>query len=103
MENEIMKINNGKFDLVPFTAETAETIREELDGLEGFRFDEVKIPSGGSLAFEVPGDDPETPEMTTSIEGIIAYHHSANARWEGNYTGDAESNAPICISNDDTG
>lgn len=98
--NEIMKINDGKFDLVPFTSETAETIREELDGLEGFRFDEVKIPSGGSLAFEVPGEDPENPEMATSIEGIIAYHHSANARWEGDYTGDAESNAPICISPD---
>jgi hypothetical protein len=100
MANEITTLNNGKFELVPFTAETAETIREELDGLDGFRFDEVKIPSGGSLAFEVPGDDPETPEMATSIEGIIAYHHSANARWEGNYTGDSESNAPVCISND---
>ena len=98
--NELIKIENANFDLVPFNAETAQTIAEELDGLDGFRFDEVKIPSGGSLAFELPSDDPDNPETATSITGIIAYHHSANARWEGNYTGDADSNAPVCISYD---
>jgi len=98
--NELIKIENANFDLVPFNAETAQTIAEELDGLDGFRFDEVKIPSGGSLAFELPSDDPDNPETATSITGIIAYHHSANARWEGDYTGDAETNAPVCISYD---
>jgi hypothetical protein len=35
-------------------------VQEEMDGLPT-TFDRVKIPSGGGLAFEVPGDDPGQP------------------------------------------
>ena len=43
-------------------------IREELDGLGSIPFDVVKIPSGGGVAFEVPGDDPDNPDDSGTTE-----------------------------------
>ena len=37
--------------------------------------DRVKIPSGGGLAFELPGEDDENPESATEIVGVILDHH----------------------------
>jgi hypothetical protein len=53
-----------------------EILQEALGGGEctglTFRFDRIKIPSGGSLAFEVPGDEEET-EMAKTITAVIAF------------------------------
>ena len=46
-------------------------IAEEMDGLGDISFDSIKIPSGGGLAFEVPGDDPENPGIEKEICGVI--------------------------------
>ena len=35
---------------------------EELDGLRP-TFERIKIPAGGALSYEVPGDDPNSPDM----------------------------------------
>lgn len=48
-----------EFQLPSTDLNLGEAMAEEMDGLE-FRFDVVKIPSGGGLAFEIPGDDPTT-------------------------------------------
>ena len=45
---------------------TAEEISEELDGATP-RYSQVKIPSGGGIAFEVPGEDPESPDIKKDI------------------------------------
>jgi len=74
-----------------------ESIAMEMDGLP-FDFERVKIPSGGGLAFEVPGEDDDSPDMAKEISGVIVYHHPANAYWAEKYTG--ANNPPDCSSMD---
>lgn len=71
-------------------------IEEEMDGLV-LHFDRVKIPSGGGLAFELPGDDDE-PDLVKEIVGVILYHHPCNAYWRDKYSG--ANNPPDCASMD---
>lgn len=75
-----------------------QTLKEELDGLGPMLFDNVKIPSGGGLAFEIPGDDPDAPDTVQSLLGVIVHHHSVNAYWASDY--DGSNNLPDCSSRD---
>mgnify|MGYP001041589053 CR=1 FL=1 len=59
-KNELMVINN--FNMQTISGDLAQAIAEEMDGLGALPFDRVKIPSGGGLAFEIPGEDDENPE-----------------------------------------
>ena len=54
-------------------------IAEEMDGLGAVPFDIIKIPSGGGLSFEVPGENEDTPTVATELVGIIVDHHPVNA------------------------
>lgn len=82
---------------LPTSTHLGQAFMEELDGLE-FSFDRVKIPSGGGLAFEVPGDDADTPETATELIGVIVDHHPVNAYWRDRY--DGQNNPPDCASLD---
>lgn len=73
-------------------------IHEELDGLGPIPFDTVKVPSGGGIAFEVPSDDPESPDSEKSLVGVIVYHHCTNAYWANSFDGKNEQ--PDCASMD---
>ena len=59
---------------------SSEDLAEDMDGLQ-LSFQRVKIPSGGVLQFEMPGDDPENPDYVPTLEGVILYNHSANSYW----------------------
>lgn len=96
-KNEVATTNQ-KFELVTITGELAEAIAEEMDGLGSIPFEKVKIPSGGGLAFELPGEDEDTPEMATELVGVILDHHPVNAYWEEKYSGGNEQ--PDCSSYD---
>jgi hypothetical protein len=72
-------------------------MQEEMDGLPT-TFDRIKIPSGGGLAFEVPGDDPDNPDTAREIVGVIVDHHAVNAYWADKYSG--QNNPPDCSSLD---
>ena len=78
-----------------------EILQEALGGGEctglTFRFDRIKIPSGGSIAFEVPGDEEET-EMAKTITAVIAFHHPAFGYYATKFQGG--SNPPDCESFD---
>ena len=77
---------------------TSDELAEEMDGLN-LNFQRVKIPAGGGLQFELPGDDPENPEYARTLEGVIIYNHAANALWiEGSE--DEENAPPLCSSVD---
>jgi hypothetical protein len=69
---------------------------EELDGLDA-GFEKIKIPSGGGLTYEIPGDDDE-PESTKEFSAVILYQHALNAYYKAAYTGG--SNPPDCASFD---
>lgn len=86
------------FDLVTLSADMAEGIAEEMDGLGQIPFDRVKIPSGGALAFEVPGEDEDNPESVSELVGVILHHHPVNAYWSEAFSGANES--PDCSSID---
>lgn len=86
-----------KVNLPALNNNLAGVIAEEMDGLS-IEFDRVKIPSGGGLAFEVPGDNPDDPDMVKEITGVIVDHHAVNAYWAVKYAG--ENNPPDCSSMD---
>ena len=67
---------------------------EDLAGLT-LTFDRIKIPAGGSTAFEIPGDGDE-PEMVKEVKGVILLHHPAYAFYREKYTGGM--NPPDCGS-----
>jgi hypothetical protein len=71
-------------------------LMEELEGLTT-TFDKIKIPAGGGLMFEAPGDDGE-PEPIKEIEGVILHHHPVNSYYKDPYNGG--SNPPDCGSYD---
>ena len=70
MSNEIVKKDENLF---VSNAETLD-LQEELAGLN-IKFDKIKVPSGGSLAFEVPGDNPDEPEFQKEFKAVILYQH----------------------------
>lgn len=71
-------------------------VSEELDGLD-IGFDRIKIPSGGAVMFELPGEDDE-PVNVKEFSGVILDHHIVNTYYATKYTGG--SNPPTCGSFD---
>ena len=85
------------FELPAVSGNMGAAMAEEMEGLQ-LSFPRVKIPSGGGLAFEVPGDDPENPDTEKEIVGVIVDHHPVNAYWQNKYSG--ANNPPDCSSMD---
>ena len=86
------------FNLVTISGDLAEAVAEEMDGLGSLPFDRVKIPSGGGLAFELPGETEDDTESATELIGVILDHNPVNAYWREKYNGGNES--PDCSSYD---
>lgn len=71
-------------------------IADELDGLK-LTFDRIKVPSGGSLAFEVPDENGES-DIRKEIVGVIVGHSPENIFYMSKYTGGNEM--PDCVAAD---
>lgn len=95
-KNEL--VTAEKFNLTVLDGEISAAISEELDGLGPIPFDKVKIPSGGGLAFEIPGEDEDNPDTVNEIAGVILYHYPVNAYWDEIYNG--SNTPPNCASLD---
>lgn len=74
----------------------ASVVALNLDGITP-EFPRIKFPSGGLLAFEVPGDD-GSPDVAKELVGVIVDHISSNSFWKESY--DGSTNAPDCNSVD---
>lgn len=72
-----------------------EAMNEDCAGID-LQLDRIKIPAGGSTAFEIPGADADDTQMAKEITGVILFNHPANAYYK--YTGG--SNPPDCSSFD---
>lgn len=96
MKNEVT-ITKENFNL-SVNAEMINRAAVELQGLGNSFIDNIKLPSGGGLAFEVPGDDSENPDIMKELTGVIIAHHPMFGFWEGEYDGD--NTPPICYSMD---
>lgn len=92
MKNELMETNNTGF-LALQDFDLANVMSEEMDGLSA-TFECVKIPSGGGIMFEIPGDNPDEPETVKEFSAVILYQHSLNAYYKSEYQGG--SNPPDC-------
>jgi len=76
-----------------------EELSEEMAGIH-LSLPRVKIPSGGSVFFEIPGENSDDPKVEKVLEGIIVFNHDAQAYWE-NGKADGDDNAsPNCSSVD---
>lgn len=91
-------LEQHKFELMPMSDDLKDIIAEEMDGLGAVPFDIIKIPSGGGLSFEVPGENEDIPTVATELVGIIVDHHPVNALWMNEY--DGSNNQPDCSSFD---
>ncbi len=98
MPKTTVATQDKKFELVTLQGEIAENIAAEMDGLGTLPFDTVKIPSGGGLTFEIPGEDEDEPDVVTEIRGVILYHYPVNAYWRDAYNG--TNVPPDCASMD---
>ena len=96
MSNELTKTNTG-YVIPNVSTDVTEGIAEELNGLN-ISLDKIKIPAGGGLAFEVPGEDPESPDSEKEVVGVIVDHYPLNSFWAEKYTG--QNVAPECFSTD---
>ncbi len=86
------------FNLATISGDIAEAVAEEMDGLGEIPFDRVKIPSGGGISFELPGEDEGSPEAAQELVGVIIHHHPVNAYWAEKFAGSNEQ--PDCSSMD---
>ncbi len=98
-ENTLMALNSF---MVPTAAgNTMESPIDDFNDFEGIMmtFPRIKIPGGGSTQFEIPSDNPEKPDYTPAIEGVILFNHNTNAIWVA--VSEYDMNAsPVCSSPD---
>lgn len=96
MSSELIKTNTG-YVIPKMSNDVTSDIMEELNGLN-ISLDKIKIPAGGGLAFEVPGEDPDSPDSEKEIIGVIVDHYPLNSFWTEKYNG--QNIAPNCYSTD---
>ena len=97
MANEIVKKDENTAVAYGAEVNLGEIFAEELDGLTP-SFDRIKIPAGGGLAYEVPGDEPDSPDSVKEFKAVILYHHPISCYYKDDYTGG--NNPPDCGSMD---
>jgi len=66
-------------------ADFGSMMAEELDGLD-VNFERIKIPAGGAIMFEVPGEDGE-PDAVKEFSAVILWHHPLRMYYKEKYTG----------------
>lgn len=97
MANEVAKVEEQTVATFNGGVNLGDLLAEELDGLTP-SFERIKIPAGGGLAYEVPGDEPDSPDSVKEFKAVILYHHPINCYYKEEYTGG--NNPPDCGSMD---
>ncbi len=99
MENnkELAVKNSAVVEYGAQNADLVEMLAEEMEGLT-LAFDRIKIPAGGGLAYEVPSDNPDSPDMVKEFKAVILHHHPIHALYKEKYTGG--NTPPDCSSID---
>lgn len=77
--------------------EFMEAFRANMEGVDNFQFERVKIPSGGGITFEIMDENGE-PDSVKELVGIIVDHYPVNAYWANEYSG--QGVPPDCASLD---
>lgn len=93
--NDIATTENGTY--ISADISLSELFNEEMDGLTP-SFDRIRIPSGGGISFEVPGDDPSSPDTVKEFKAVILYHHPVLSYYTEKFNGGNQP--PDCSSMD---
>ena len=96
--NTTMEPVNFQLPAIVDSSFTAEDLADDMEGMQ-VSFQRIKIPAGGTLQFEIPTDDPDNPDYTKTLEGVLLFHHSSNAYWAEGSEYD-EDTSPLCSSVD---
>lgn len=94
-EIAVPEVNEGFMKLKSFNLMDA--MNDDLVGLD-LDFERIKIPSGGTTMFEVPGDESSDTVSVKDFKGVILYHHPVLAFYKNKYTGGNQP--PDCGSYD---
>jgi hypothetical protein len=95
MDNNELVVKESGY-LVTKNFDKNSEIFEEIEGMTE-PFEKIKVPIGGAVTFEIPGDNGELEDIK-EIEGVILCHHLVNVYYKEKYTGGV--NLPDCSSND---
>lgn len=82
--NDLATIDNN--GLAVSHADLATALAEEMgfgSQLGGSGFDRVKVPSGGGLMWELPGANPDDPEVVKELRGVVVDDHFISSLWLG--------------------
>ncbi|ETA80443.1 hypothetical protein [Youngiibacter fragilis] len=85
-DNEMMVPASSEGFLKLVDVDLADNLSEELAGMD-LSFERVKIPTGGSTVFEIPGDDSNDTVTVRSFKAVILYHHPVQAFYKSKYSG----------------
>lgn len=75
---------------------------EDLDPETGIACRQIKVPSGGGIAYEVQGEDDDDTDAMKEIEGVIVFTHRLSGYWPGAFGAakEAKDKIPVCSSMD---
>jgi hypothetical protein len=96
-ENALSATETAALEYGAQTGSLAQMLAEEMDGLD-LTFDRIKIPAGGGLAYEVPSDNPDSPDMVKEFKAVILFSHEGRSYFREKYTG--ATTPPDCASRD---
>lgn len=94
-EKEVAKVEAHLPEL-PDPEELREILQTNFGGLTP-SFAVIKIPAGGSLAWEVPGLE-EEPFITTSLQGVVIDHYPNRVYWREAFDSAGGKQVPTCSS-----
>ena len=97
---EGFQIANRYQDIDPELLAELQDELEDLDPDPDILCRQIKIPSGGGIAYEVQGEDENDADSKKEIQGVIIFTHRLNAYWPGAYGDDDQNKVPVCSSMD---
>lgn len=91
----------GGFAIATVEPEMMEALRENVagDGIGQFDLNRIRIPAGGGIAWELPGEDGE-PEVVKDFVGLILFAQSQRAYWQRSFDETGGGTPPDCASAD---
>jgi len=92
---ELVTMENSGY--LAATVNLGDLFSEEMDGLTP-TFDRIKIPAGGGISYEVPGDDPSSPDSVKEFKAVVLYHHPIHSYYKEKFNGG--NMPPDCSSMD---
>ena len=74
----------------------------DLDPESGITCRQIKVPSGGGIAYEVQGEEEGDADPMKEILGVIVFTHRLSGYWPGSFGSakDAKDKIPVCSSMD---